>query len=104
MDSLLIVFGLSAVFAAIFKKLKMPLIVGFLVAGLLIGVSYFSEHDGRVIKRFAELGAAFLMLAVGLEINFEHFKKIGGTIIWMGLMQAVLFFIQTPSEKSCSNR
>ncbi len=92
MSDILIAFGLSAVLAAFFKKLKMPLIVGFLVAGLLIGANHFGKQDSYLIGSFAEYGAAFLMMAVGLEINFKHFEKIGGTIVWLAFAQVILFF------------
>jgi|GEM_PF-3365962 len=91
MPSLTLIFGFSVVLAAFFKKLRMPLLVGFLVAGLLTGLDYFSDQTVHWVEHAAEFGAAFLMFAIGLEVNFKQFKKIGWVIVWMAILQLLMF-------------
>lgn len=91
MDSIALIFGFSVVLGAFFKKLRMPLLVGFLVAGLLTGLEYFDDQAIHWVKHASEFGAAFLMFAIGLEVNFKQFKKIGWVIVWMAILQLLMF-------------
>lgn len=93
MFDLVLVFGFSVVLAAFFKKLKMPLLVGFLVAGLLAGLDYLNTQEIHWIQHASELGAAFLMYAIGLEINFNHFRRIGWVIVWLAVLQVLMFVL-----------
>jgi len=60
--------------------LKQPVVIGYLLAGLLIGphtprFSFVSDLD--VIHTLAELGLVFLMFALGLEFNLPQLRKTG---------------------------
>ncbi len=66
----------------IFKILKQPLVLGYLIAGFLAG-SHFdffpSIKDVHSIEVWAEIGIVFLLFSLGLEFSFKKLVKVGGT-------------------------
>ncbi len=64
------------------KLTKLPVIVGYLVAGLLTGpaISLFpTVTDNASIHTWSEIGVIFLLFALGLEFNFKSLIKVGKT-------------------------
>ncbi len=75
------------------KKLKQPLILGYLIIGLLfsfVPIKFFEWHNLKVI---ADIGVAFLMFTLGLEFSFDAFKKIKNIVLWGGLGQVILTMV-----------
>ncbi|SFD85010.1 transporter, CPA2 family [Chitinophaga sp. CF118] len=71
----------AAITTLIFKKLKQPLVLGYIVAGLLVGshVSLLpSVSDEANIKVWSEIGVIFLLFSLGLEFSFKKLIKVGG--------------------------
>lgn len=68
----------------LFKKLKQPVVLGYIVAGILAGPS-ISEiptvTDVESIRIWADIGVIFLLFALGLEFSFKKLMKVGGTAI-----------------------
>lgn len=68
----------------IFKKLKQPLVLGYIVAGFIASphMPYTpSVQDVADIKLWADIGVIFLLFALGLEFSFKKLVKVGGTAI-----------------------
>lgn len=66
----------------LFKKLKQPLVLGYIIAGLLTGphLSFFPTiGDPANIQTWSEIGVIFLMFALGLEFSFYKLKTVGST-------------------------
>ena len=66
----------------IFKKLKQPLVLGYIVAGFLTSpnFSYFPTIANKDnVTLWAEIGVIFLMFALGLEFSFYKLKKVGSS-------------------------
>ncbi|WP_404827634.1 cation:proton antiporter domain-containing protein [Flavobacterium shii] len=66
----------------IFKKLKQPLVLGYLIAGFLAGnhIDFFpSVTDNKSVEVWAEIGVIFLLFSLGLEFSFKKLMKVGGT-------------------------
>ncbi|MDN3674235.1 cation:proton antiporter [Flavobacterium branchiarum] len=66
----------------IFKKLKQPLVLGYLIAGFLAGnhFDFFpSIKDIKSVEVWAEIGVIFLLFSLGLEFSFKKLMKVGGT-------------------------
>ncbi|HTG66034.1 MAG TPA: cation:proton antiporter [Flavobacterium sp.] len=66
----------------IFKKLKQPLVLGYLIAGFLAGnhFDFFpSIKDIKSVEIWAEIGIIFLLFSLGLEFSFKKLMKVGGT-------------------------
>ena len=77
---ILVTAGLTTV---IFKWLKQPLVLGYIIAGFLIG-PYFgwfpNINDPTSVETWSEIGMVFLLFAIGLEFSFKKLKKVGGTV------------------------
>ena len=81
--------------SVICKFTKLPVIVGYLIAGLLISpkVSLFPDiTDSTSIHTWSEIGVIFLLFALGLEFNFKSLLKVGktGAITASSILFAVL--------------
>ncbi|HEY6142973.1 MAG TPA: cation:proton antiporter [Flavobacterium sp.] len=66
----------------IFKKLKQPLVLGYLIAGFLAGnhFDFFpSVKEIKSVEVWAEIGVIFLLFSLGLEFSFKKLMKVGGT-------------------------
>ena len=66
----------------IFRKLKQPLVLGYLIAGFLAGnhFDFFpSIKDIKSVEIWAEIGIIFLLFSLGLEFSFKKLMKVGGT-------------------------
>ena len=77
---LAIILGAAAIFSLIFKKIKQPLVLGYLVAGLILGPHtppFPLVMDLPNIKIWAELGIIFLMFSLGLEFSFHKLSRVG---------------------------
>ena len=89
---ILITAGITTV---IFKWLKQPLVLGYIVAGFLIG-PYFTHfpviNDPTSVATWSEIGMVFLLFAIGLEFSFKKLKKVGGPGAIMVLTELVIMF------------
>lgn len=91
---LALILGLAAVVTLIFNRIRQPVVLGYVVAGLLISPNTFRLHlvaDLPNIQVWAELGVIFLMFSVGLEFSFRRLMRIGvstslSALIEVGLM------------------
>lgn len=67
----------------LFKWLKQPVVLGYIIAGFLIG-PYFEWFpvitDHSSVETWSEIGMVFLLFAIGLEFSFKKLKKVGGTV------------------------
>ena len=73
----------AGVTTVLFKWLKQPLVLGYIIAGLLIG-PYFPWfpviNDHHSVETWSEIGMVFLLFAIGLEFSFKKLKKQAGTV------------------------
>ncbi len=80
--------------ALITKFLRQPIILGYVLAGLLIGPLMFGFiKNTDLITQLAELGIAFLLFIVGLELDLHKFKQLGWVVAITGVLQVVLVTI-----------
>ncbi|MBS1969507.1 MAG: cation:proton antiporter [Bdellovibrionales bacterium] len=81
-QDLALILVVAAVVSLIFKKLKQPVVLGYLVAGMLVGPhqSWFpSVGDVSGINVWAEIGVIFLLFAIGLEFSFRKLMSVGAS-------------------------
>ena len=96
----LVAFGIVAVasgqLAGVFRKIKLPLITGFLVIGLISGPEVLGLIDEEALPRLRflnDIALAFIAFAVGSEL---HLKELSGryrSIITMTISQLVITFL-----------
>lgn len=80
----------------LFKKIKQPLVLGYLIAGFLSG-KYFdflpSVHDVKSVEVWAEIGIIFLLFSLGLEFSFKKLLKVGGTSSITAITQIIVMLL-----------
>jgi len=98
-DLALILITAGAV-SILFKWLKQPVVLGYIVAGFLISPHFVLPHvaDVENIYTWAEIGVIFLLFALGLEFSFKKLMDVGGTAsiataINMGSMIAIGYIV-----------
>ena len=106
-----LVLGSSALGGFIAHRLRQPVLLGYLVAGLVIGPFGLEQIDRlEEIKSLAEIGVAFLLFALGVEFSLAELKRvkdiaikgsllqIGLTIALVALLTTLLGWVQSPVE------
>jgi Kef-type K+ transport system membrane component KefB len=70
----------------IFEKLRLPGLVGLLVAGVVLGQNGLKllDSESDTIKLLSEIGKLYLMFVAGLEIDLEQFRKTRNRSIGFG--------------------
>lgn len=74
----------AGIMTLLFKKLRQPLVLGYVVAGFLTSphMPYTpSVMDAANIQTWADIGVIFLLFALGLEFSFKKIVKVGGTAV-----------------------
>ncbi len=72
----------AAIAVLLFRILKQPLVLGYLVAGFLAGSEFDffpTVKDMHSVEVWAEIGVIFLLFSLGLEFSFKKLMKVGGT-------------------------
>lgn len=91
----------AGIVTILFKWLKQPVVLGYIVAGFLISPHFVllpSVADVENISTWGEIGIIFLLFALGLEFSFKKLMDVGGTaaiatFINMGSMIAIGYLI-----------
>ena len=72
----------GAITTLIFRKIKQPLVLGYIIAGFLVGPHFHllpTVADNENIEILAEIGVIFLLFNLGLEFSFKKLMRVGGT-------------------------
>jgi monovalent cation:H+ antiporter-2, CPA2 family len=78
------------------RSLKLPPILGYLVAGVLIGPNALALAQGSAATSIlAELGVVFLMFVIGLEFNLPKLRSLKRQVFGLGTAQVVLTLLGT---------
>jgi CPA2 family monovalent cation:H+ antiporter-2 len=88
---LVIVLTATIAIVFVFQKLRLPNIVGFLLAGVIIGPHGFQliQSVGQV-ENLAEIGVVLLLFTIGLEFSLETILSVQRRVVWAGLLQVVM--------------
>jgi CPA2 family monovalent cation:H+ antiporter-2 len=87
---LALLFALCVAVAVTFHRLRLPPIVGFLVAGVLVGPNAIGlVHHEDMVRQLAEVGIVVLLFAVGLEVPLGQIARLKRTIALGGGIQIV---------------
>lgn len=79
---LALILGSAGIVTLIFKRLKQPLVLGYILAGLFVGPNtnlYPTIGDLEGVHVWGEIGVIFLLFALGLEFSFKKLIKAGGS-------------------------
>lgn len=76
------------------KKIKQPAVVGYLSVGILLSfvTSRFLPIKDT-LSFFSEIGIAFLMFTLGLELSWDYLRRVKAIALWGGIIQILLVII-----------
>jgi CPA2 family monovalent cation:H+ antiporter-2 len=78
---LAVVLGAAAVTTVLFQRLRLPVVLGYLIAGVLVGphVPPGLVSDEAIIRLLSELGVILLLFCLGLDFNLRRLARLGPT-------------------------
>lgn len=91
LKELVIVLAAVVSIVIVFQKLRLPSIVGFLLAGVIVGPHGFGLIRGVAqVETLAEIGLVLLLFTIGLEFSLAELRPIGQRVVWAGILQVLL--------------
>ena len=84
----------AAVVSIVFKLLKQPVVLGYIVAGVLVGPHLYGKHivNAENVKEWGDIGVLFVLFCIGLEFRLKNLissgkvAAIGALTIVLGMM------------------
>lgn len=79
-QDLAVMMAIAGLVTVIFHRLKQPVVLGYILAGVIIGPHtppFALVNDKNTIQIFSELGVIFLMFSLGLEFSVRNLIKVG---------------------------
>ena len=102
--ALTIVLCVAAVTTVVFQRLRQPVVLGYIIAGLIVGphVPIPLVADSATVQTLSELGVILLMFSLGLEFSFRKLMQVGpragltamlqsSIMVWLGFLTGRLF-------------
>lgn len=99
---LVVFLAAAGVVVPLFNRLKISPVLGFLAAGVLLGpdglgriagnqgwLSWLTISDEDQVRQLAELGVAFMLFMIGLELSWERLKAMRKLVFGLGLTQVL---------------
>ncbi|GAB4486195.1 MAG: monovalent cation:proton antiporter-2 (CPA2) family protein [Thermodesulfovibrionales bacterium] len=91
LESLEILFIVSAVVVFLLHKARVPSLVGFLLAGVIIGPHGFGLiSNAHAIELLAEIGVVLLLFTIGIELSMANLLRMKKAVVGGGGLQVVL--------------
>lgn len=93
---LALILGAAAITTLIFKKIKQPVVLGYIIAGVLVSPQIHlipTVTDQASIKIWAEIGVIFLLFSLGLEFSFKKLMRVGGTASITALTEIIFIVV-----------
>jgi len=85
LQSLVIIFGVSAVTVFLLHRVKVPTIVGFLISGLIIGPYGIGMiKDAHFIELLVEVGVILLLFTIGMEFSIARLARMKKAVVGGG--------------------
>lgn len=85
---------LAAACGTLFYFFRQPTVVGFIFAGIIIGLFGYSQsgHNLELIEGASSIGVALLLFIVGLEMQVKEIRRVGLNVVLAGSIQVILTF------------
>ncbi len=90
-----ILLGITVSIAFLIRFLRQPLMIAYIVAGIVCGPMFLNiVHGGKeTFEAFAQFGVVLLLFILGLSLNLNYLKKIGPVAFYAGIGQVLFTFI-----------
>lgn len=95
LQDLAIVMIVAALVTVVFHRLRQPVVLGYILAGVIIGPHtppFPLIHEKATIDTLAELAVILLMFSLGLEFSLRKLKSVGAPAFIAALMEILLLF------------
>jgi len=86
-----ILLSTAAIFGILVKRLRQPILIGYLFAGFLLAVTGLLK-DNTLVEGLGKVGVALLLFLVGLEMNVRELPTVGKAAFYTGIGQIVFTF------------
>lgn len=91
-----LILAAAGITTLLFKKIKQPLVLGYILAGLFVG-PYIkiipTVSDSKSITIWGEIGVIFLLFSLGLEFSFKKLVKVGGSASITAIVKVIFIII-----------
>ncbi|MEM4330829.1 MAG: cation:proton antiporter, partial [Candidatus Pacearchaeota archaeon] len=84
-----LVFFVVLMMSLLMRILKQPLIIGYIISGVLIGLFFHFSEATSSLKIFSQFGIAFLLFSIGLGLNPKVIKEVGKVSLITGIGQII---------------
>lgn len=87
--TLAIVLGVAAVTTMVFQRLRLPVVFGYMMAGLIVGphVPIPLVADEGIVRTLSELGVILLMFSLGLEFTLRRLASAGWSVVIVAVLE-----------------
>jgi CPA2 family monovalent cation:H+ antiporter-2 len=91
---LTLILAVAAIMTLIFKALKQPLVLGYIIAGVIVSANFswfpsISDAQTENVKVLSEIGIIFLLFSLGLEFSFKKLAQVGGSSSVSAFVEAI---------------
>src|SRR5512147_3198102 len=92
--ALAVTLGVAAVTTVVFQRLRQPVVLGYVLAGLIVGphVPIPLVADVGIVQTLSELGVILLMFALGLEFSLRKLVRVGPVAGGTAIIQCTVMF------------
>src|SRR3989344_3533131 len=88
---LAIILGLASILGFITHKFKLPLLIAYLLGGLLLAtLTVFDLQKSEALNFLPEIGIAFVLFLVGMELDLREIKRLGRPILMSSTLQIII--------------
>lgn len=88
------ILGASSIVGYITHKLKLPILIAYLLVGLMIAtITLFDVKQFEVLHFLPEIGIAFVLFLVGMELDLREIKTLGKPILMASTLQIIISLI-----------
>lgn len=88
---LAIILGISSVFGFLVRLWNLPLLIAYLLGGLTIALTaFFDVRGSNVLHFFPEIGVAFVVFLVGMELDLRELRTVGKPILITSILQVII--------------
>ena len=78
----------------VFKRFKMPVVIGYLIAGIIIAaVGWVSVETDEIVSFLSDIGLALMMFCIGMELNLTKLRKMGSFAILVVMIQVPIILL-----------
>ena len=89
-----IIICLAAALSVVFRFLKQPILLAYILTGIIIGhLGFFPGRNSDVLQALSDIGITFLLFLMGLEIKIKEFRLIGKAVFLVGAGQMIFTFL-----------